>query len=186
MTRKVRTGDLLVAAAGEDENWFSRSVVFVLDADEGGALGVVLNKLSDVPLGAVLPDWADQVDEPRQMFAGGPVSTDGAICLASPVAPGEEPPGWRPVIGRVGLLHLDTPLELVAGAYRHLRIYAGYSGWEPGQLEGELAAGTWHVVRGRRTDVFTREPEGLWREVLRRQPLDLAIWSTWPDDPDLN
>ena len=67
-----------------------------------------------------------------------------------------------------------------------LRIFAGYAGWEPGQLEGELAAGAWHIARSKYADVFCTEPEELWRRVLRRQELDVAIYATWPEEPEQN
>ena len=82
---------------------------------------------------------------------------------------GEEPPGWRRLFDGVGLLHLDTPIEIVAGAYRDLRIFAGYSGWAAGQLQAEIAEGMWHVVDADYADVFGDEPLDLWRRVLRRQ-----------------
>ena len=114
------------------------------------------------------------------------MSPNGAICLASVATLGEEPPGWRPLFDTVGLLHLDTPIEIVSGAYRDLRIFAGYAGWAAGQLQGELAEGMWHVLRADYEDVFGRRPTRLWRTVLRRQPTALAWFSTWVEDPDLN
>ena len=87
---------------------------------------------------------------------------------------------------RVGLLHLDTPIEIVAGAYADLRIFAGYAGWSPGQLAGEIARRMWHVVPAAYDDVFGRQPLDLWRRVLRRQPNELAFFATWSDNPELN
>ena len=143
-------GDLLVASALLTDGVFDQTVVLVLDSDEDGALGVILNEISQTTLESVLPDWVSVVSEPRLLFHGGPVSPNGAICLASVAEPGEEPPGWRPVFDRIGLLHLDTPIELVTGgAYADLRIFAGYAGWSPGQLAGEVAQQMWHVVQGR-------------------------------------
>jgi putative transcriptional regulator len=184
--RDPRAGDLLVASVLLADGVFNQSVVLVLDADGDGALGVILNEISQTPLDAVLPDWVDAVSEPKLLFSGGPVSPNGAICLASVAKPGEEPPGWRPLFDTVGLLHLDTPIEIVAGAYRDLRIFAGYAGWAAGQLQGELAEGMWHVVPAEYADVFGRRPTGLWRRVLRRQPNQLAWFSTWVEDPEHN
>ncbi len=179
-------GDLLVASVLLADGVFNQTVVLVLDADADGALGVILNEVSQTPLDAVLPDWVGTVSEPRLLFHGGPVSPNGAICLASVATSGEEPPGWRPLFDTVGLLHLDTPIEIVSGAYRDLRIFAGYAGWAAGQLTDELAEGMWHVVRADYDDVFGRRPTGLWRTVLRRQSTALAWFSTWVEDPDLN
>ena len=181
-----RPGNLLVASVALADGVFDTTVVLVLDADRDGALGVILNELSPTALEAVLPDWVDVVSEPRLLFHGGPVSPNGAICLARVRVPGEEPPGWRRLFGDVGLLHLDTPVEIVTGAYDDLRIFAGYAGWAAGQLDAELAEGMWHVVDAEPGDVFGDTPLELWREVLRRQRTPVAVFSTWIDDPTLN
>lgn len=181
-----KPGMLLVASTLLTDGNFNQSVVLMLDADADGALGVILNEISQTPLDAVLPDWVGSVSDPRYLFHGGPVSPNGAICLASIAASGEEPPGWRRMFGGVGLLHLDTPIEIVRGAYRDLRIFAGYAGWGAGQLEDEIGEQMWHLVPARHGDVFSADPMHLWRAVLRRQPNDLAFASTWTDDPDLN
>ena len=194
--REPVAGDVLVAGILLADGVFNRTVVLVLDCDEDGALGVILNEISQTRLDAVLPDWVSAVSKPQLLFHGGPVSPNGAICLASVVNPGEEPPGWRPLFVsadsagreqlRVGLLHLDTPIEIVAGAYRDLRIFAGYSGWAAGQLQAEIAEGMWHVFPADYTDIFGAEPLDLWRRVLRRQQSAVALFSTWVEDPDLN
>ena len=179
-------GSLLVSSVLISDGVFDHTVVLVLDCDEDGALGVILNEVSQTPLDAVLPDWVASVSEPKLLFHGGPVSPNGAICLASVQSPGEEPPGWRPLFDTVGLLHLDTPIEIVAGAYRDLRIFAGYAGWSAGQLQNEIAQGRWHLAEARYDDVFGRRPLDLWRTVLRRQPGETAFFSTWVEDPELN
>ena len=194
--RDPAPGDLLVASVLLADGIFNRTVVLVLDFDEDGALGVILNEISQTRLDAVLPDWVSIVSKPQLLFHGGPVSPNGAICLASVANAEEEPPGWRRLFDStdanshqkfsIGLLHLDTPIEIVAGAYRDLRIFAGYSGWAAGQLQAEIAAGMWHVVDADYSDVFGDEPLDLWRRVLRRQRSPVALFSTWLEDPDLN
>ena len=184
--RNPRAGDLLVASILLADGVFNQTVVLILDSDAEGALGVILNEVSQTPLASVLPDWVSTVSKPQLLFHGGPVSPNGAICLASVATDGEEPPGWRPLFETVGLLHLDTPIEIVAGAYRDLRIFAGYAGWAPGQLQAEIAEGMWHVLRADYSDVFGNEPLDLWRTVLRRQRSEVALFSTWLEDPDLN
>lgn len=182
----VAPGVLLVAAVGLSDGVFDGTVVLMLDADAGGALGVVLNRLSDIDLDAALPGWAELASHPRLLHDGGPVSQEGAICLASPAHEGEEPPGWRRLFDDVGLLHLDTPVEIAEGAYRGLRIFAGYAGWGPQQLEGELERGLWYVVPARYRDVFDPDPVTLWRRVLRRQGGQLGLLSTWTPLADFN
>lgn len=181
-----RPGQLLVASVVLGEGIFSRSVVLVLDSDADGALGVIVNEIAQTRLEAVLPDWVDAVTEPRLLFSGGPVSPNGAICLASVARSGEEPPGWRRLFDDIGLLHLDTPIEIVAGAYADLRIFAGYAGWEPGQLQTEIANGMWHVVSSTYADVFGGRPDDLWRQVLRRQRNRLAFFSAYTEEADTN
>jgi putative transcriptional regulator len=184
--REPVPGDVLVASVLLADGVFNQTVVLVLDSDEDGALGVILNEISQTPLDAVLPDWVTLVSEPQMLFHGGPVSPNGAICLASVMTAGEEPPGWRPLFDTVGLLHLDTPIEIVTGAYRDLRIFAGYAGWSAGQLQVELAQGMWHVVSASYADVFSTTPLDLWRTVLRRQGGELGFFATWTEEPELN
>ncbi|WP_028708691.1 YqgE/AlgH family protein [Propionicicella superfundia] len=179
-------GSLLIATVDISDGIFDRSIVLLLDADESGALGVILNKVSDVDLEEVLPRWQNLCSRPQVLFDGGPVSRNGAVCLASPAEQSDEPPGWRALFGDVGLLHLDTPIELVDGAFKDLRIFAGYAGWEPGQLEAELLRGSWYVAAAHHSDAFDPDPETLWRRVLHRQLGDVAVYATWPDDPEQN
>lgn len=179
-------GTLLVAGVGLRDGVFDSTVVLLLDVDATGALGVVLNELSPLVLDTVLPGWSPYTSWPHHLYDGGPVSPEGAICLASPTHPVEEPPGWRPLFERIGLLHLDTPLELVEGTYRELRIFAGYSGWAPGQLQAEVAQGAWFAVRARPSDAFDPDPETLWRRVLARQGGELGWLATWTPTPELN
>jgi putative transcriptional regulator len=181
-----RAGDLLVASIAISDGVFDGTVVLVLDADDAGTVGVVLNRISPIDLGGALPIWAGMVSAPEALFDGGPVSQQGAVCLAETWSDDEEPPGWRPVFGRIGLLNLETPVEIAEGAYRNLRIFAGYAGWDAGQLENELELGMWHVVAVQASDPFDPDPLTLWRRVLRRQGGDMGLFSTWPESAELN
>lgn len=181
-----RAGDLLIASVALTDGVFDQTVVLLLDHDDSGSLGVVLNRVSELELADVLPQWADEVCEPQELFVGGPVSPNGAICLASLTSPDGEPPGWRRLFHNVGLLHLDTPVEITRGAFEDLRIYAGYAGWEPGQLEGELLRGAWHVTASQYDDIFGESWPDLWQRVLRRQGGDIAMYATWPGDLNRN
>ncbi|MFC7309846.1 YqgE/AlgH family protein [Streptomyces monticola] len=179
------TGRLLVATPALADPNFDRAVVLLLDHDDEGSLGVVLNRPTPVDVGDILEDWASLAGEPGVVFQGGPVSLDSALGVG--VIPGEEGPlGWRRVHGAIGLVDLETPPELIAAALGSLRIFAGYAGWGPGQLEDELAEGAWYVVESEPGDVSSPVPERLWRAVLRRQRSELAMVATYPDDPSLN
>jgi len=185
------TGRLLVATPKLADPNFDRAVVLVLDHDEEGSLGVVLNRPTPVGVGDVLEAWAALAGVPRVIFQGGPVSLDSALGLA--VVPGEpreggdgDPLGWRRVHGAIGLIDLEAPPELLAAELGSLRIFAGYAGWGPGQLEKELVDGAWYVVESEPGDVSSPQPETMWRSVLRRQRNELAMVATYPDDPSLN
>ncbi|MFI6941683.1 YqgE/AlgH family protein [Streptomyces sp. NPDC050418] len=179
------TGRLLVATPALADPNFDRAVVLLLDHDEEGSLGVVLNRPTPVGVGDILEGWAELAGDPGVVFQGGPVSLDSALGVA--VIPGEDGPlGWRRVHGAIGLVDLEAPPELLAAALGSLRIFAGYSGWGPGQLEDELADGAWYVVESEPGDVSSPVPEKLWRAVLRRQRSELAMIATYPDDPSLN
>ncbi len=184
------TGRLLIATPVLTDPNFDRAVVLLLDDDEDGSLGVVLNKPTPVGVGDILEPWAPYSGEPGVVFQGGPVSLDAALGIA--VVPsagartGSGPLGWRRVHGSIGLIDLEAPPELLAAELGSLRIFAGYAGWGPGQLQDELGDSAWYVVDSEPGDVSSPAPEGLWRSVLRRQRSELAMVATYPDDPSLN
>ncbi|MBA2640840.1 MAG: YqgE/AlgH family protein [Nocardioidaceae bacterium] len=181
------TGLLLVASPALREGSFARSVVLLLDHDGDGALGVVLNRPSELAVNAVLAGWVDVVSTPPLLFTGGPVSTGSALGVAR-LRPGTPaaPLGWRRVFDDTGLLDLDTPAEVLVGALEAFRIFAGHSGWAPGQLEAEVEEGSWYVLPAAPGDLVTRDPQRLWAEVFRRQGGRLALLSTLPADPTEN
>jgi putative transcriptional regulator len=179
------TGRLLVAAPALADPNFDRAVVLLLDHDDEGSLGVILNRPTPVVVEDILESWAALAGEPGVVFQGGPVALDSALGVA--VIPGDEGPlGWRRVHGAIGLVDLEAPPELLGGALGSLRIFAGYAGWGPGQLEDELQDGAWYVVESEPGDVSSPRPESLWRSVLRRQRNELAMFATYPDDPSMN
>lgn len=182
-------GMLLVAAPALLDPNFADTVVLLLDVNDEGALGVVLNRPSPVPVAEVLPEWGPVASEPEVLFRGGPVGPEGALAVVLVGGPTDDPAGrvgFREVAGGVGLVDLDTPIELVAEGLAALRVFAGYAGWGAGQLDEEIAEGSWYVVPGEPHDAFHPDTGGLWREVLRRQPDELAWSSTRPADPGLN
>lgn len=182
----VRAGMLLVATPVLLDPNFAETVVLMLDVDEGGALGVVLNRPTGVPVSEVLDPWAEIVAEPEVLFQGGPVSTEGALGVALLRDENDSPVGFREIDGRLGVVDLDTPVELVDGSLAGMRIFAGYAGWGADQLAAEIEEGSWYVVPAEARDAFRLDPSDLWREVLRRQPGELAWHSTRPLDPELN
>jgi len=185
--RVPASGRLLVASPLLTEPKFARTVVYILEHDGGGTVGVVLNRPSHTPVGQVLPDWRDAVSEPAVVFGGGPVMPDGALCLAELAGRHRaHGPGVRRIAGGLATVDLDGDIALITGITSRLRVFAGHSGWAPGQLADEMAAGSWYVVDGRADDAFSDDPAPLWRRVLRRQPPPLTILSTYPAELGLN
>lgn len=182
----VAPGVLLLATAELVDPNFAQTVVLVLDVNEEGALGVVLNRPSPVLVHEVLESWVSLCVEPEVLFRGGPVSPDAAIAVALLRDADDVPVGFRPVAGRLGIVDLDAPVELLDGGLGGLRVYAGYAGWGADQLRAEIAEGSWYVVAGESADGFRADTTDLWRDVLRRQPGQLAWHTTRPLDPDLN
>lgn len=152
---------------------FTRGVVLVLEHDRQGAVGLVLNRPSDSPVYRWLPDWAPWACEPPVVFVGGPCEPEIGVCLML------SPEGRNPIRG------LDV-VDLSEPPRGPVRIFSGYSGWGPGQLEEEVEEQAWMVVDADPADVSTATPERLWWEVLRRQPGPLRSLATYPDDPRLN
>ena len=178
-------GRLLIATPQLRGSTFTRAVILLLDHDGDGALGVVLNRPSELPLQAVLPSWADVVTGPPVLFAGGPVARDSALAVgvSFDAVPAE---GFRQLTGTFGLVDLDADADAIGARLVGVRVFSGYAGWGDGQLEGEIEEGSWYVVSAMPADVLTAAPQGLWRSVLRRQPGELSYLATYADDPTMN
>ena len=150
--------------------------MLVLQHDEEGSLGVVLNRPTLEKVEKHIPTWGPVAANPGTVHFGGPVDPRVAIGLATGKA-GE-------ATGVPGLSVVDLEAEPGEGTHE-VRIYSGYAGWGAGQLEAEVAEGSWYVVPASPDDPFDR-PEGQWSRVLRRQNGHLALVSTFPEDVDLN
>jgi putative transcriptional regulator len=179
-------GRLLVATPALTDPHFVRTVILLIAHEHDGALGVVLNRASDVPVWGVLPEWAALTGEPQAVFTGGPVAPEAAICLAR-ARPGVRPDGWAPIDdGRLGTVDLSGSPDEMGPHLERLRVFVGYAGWSAEQLEAEIAEGAWFVLEALPGDPFVEEPEKLWPKVLRRQGGMMAAVATYPPDPSLN
>lgn len=181
------TGQLLVATPSLRDPNFERTVVLLVAHEEGGALGVVLNRATEVPVSDVLGPWGTLARDPAVVFEGGPVQPESAICLAR-TRPGTAPPrrGFHRVSGAVGTVDLSGDPDTLREAVEGVRVFAGYAGWSPGQLEGEIATGSWFVFDALPGDAFVPRPDDLWPMVLRRQGGIMAAVAMFPSDPALN
>lgn len=164
---------------------FDRSVVLILDHGEHGALGIVLNRPTELEVAAVLDEWAGWALEPRVLHLGGPVDQSSVIGLARRRSPGV-PAGWSQILGDLGSVDLDGVAAEIGPGVDGVRFFAGYSGWGAGQLESELAEDAWLVVDAAPADVFAPDPTEMWRAVLRRQGGKVGMLANFPEDPSLN
>ncbi len=149
---------------------FRRTVILILEHNDVGSLGVVLNRPTSVPVDEALPGWEEAVGAPPVLFAGGPVEPTGVLGV------GRTPEGEI----------APAALELGPGAVAPVRLFQGYAGWSPGQLDAELAEDAWWVIEAVPDDVFGDDPSELWYAVLGRQRDDRSRFGLWPDDPRLN
>jgi putative AlgH/UPF0301 family transcriptional regulator len=184
----LRPGSLLVAMPALSDPAFAGTVIYVLDHSDTGTLGVVLGRPSQVEIRDVLPGWCDLAVDPGVFHVGGPCETDTALCLAvSPAAVAVDGSPLRRVAGDVYLVDLDSDPTDLQEELNGLRVFAGYAGWSPGQLAGEIAEGAWACVPGRSGDVLSpASGPDLWREVMGRQTGRLAVLSTATADPSVN
>jgi putative transcriptional regulator len=178
-------GKLLIAEPMLGDPNFERSVVLMIEHNDDGALGVVLNKPTHLEVAAVLDEWAGLAADPPVLYVGGPVEQNGVIALGRR-ANHSQTEGWGQVIGDLGTVDLHREPDDIAAGLDGVRFFAGYSGWGPGQLEAELAEDAWMVVDADVDDVFAPDAETMWREVLRRQGGKLAMLANFPPHPSMN
>lgn len=175
-------GHLLVAGPSLVDPNFRRTVVLVGEHSEEGALGVVLNRSSESTVGEAVPELTALVDGDEAVHVGGPVQPSAIVVLADFV---DVERAGAIVLESVGFLPAEVdPDEL--GELRRARVFAGYAGWGPGQLDEELAEGSWIVEPAHADDVFTTDPDALWSEVLRRKGGPYSVLALMPPDPNLN
>jgi putative transcriptional regulator len=185
MAQDSHRGRLLVATPGLGDVNFDRTVILMLEHDEDGAAGVVLNRPSDVDVAVPLPDWAAVATTPKRIFVGGPVAQGAVIGLAH--AEGDVAgDGWAPLGDGLGTVDLEASPDGLARPLSRLRIFTGYAGWGAGQLEHELDSGSWFVLDATTDDPFALDPQGLWGTVVNRQPSTGHLLGSAPRHPWLN
>jgi len=176
-------GQLLVAGPGLDDPNFRRTVILVGEHGDDGAMGVVLNRPTSVTVADAVPPLSELVEDDDVVHLGGPVQPQAVVVLADFLDAAHV---GDFVVDSVGFLPGEIEDADEVGPVRALRVFAGYAGWSPGQLEAELEEGSWLVLPARASDVFGERPERLWSDVLRRQGGALAVLALLPDDPSLN
>jgi len=168
-------GQLLIASPSMSD-WFRRAVVLVVEHTEDGAFGLVLNRPSETTVGEAAPDLAEIVGPEHVIHVGGPVTPNAVTALGDHLDPAESS---KLLVESVGMVDLESPPEL-----SRLRVFAGYAGWGPGQLEGELQADAWILEALHPDDGFCEED--LWSRALRRKGGQFTLLARMPEDPSLN
>jgi putative transcriptional regulator len=175
-------GHLLIAGPGLVDPNFWRTVVLVGEHSDEGALGVVLNRSSETSVEEAVPELAVLAEGMGAVHVGGPVQPSAVVVLADFAEPDD---AGALVLDSVGFLPSDVEPESL-GELRRARVYVGYAGWGPGQLDDELEEGSWIVEPAVPDDVFTNDPEGLWSAVLRRKGGPFSLLASMPPDPSQN
>ena len=175
-------GQLLIAGPGLIDPNFRRTIVLIGEHNEEGALGVILNRPSPVSVREAVPPLAELVAEEDPLFVGGPVQPQSAVVLAEFEDPAS---AGLLVVDSIGFLLGDVEVA-TRGGVRRARVFAGYAGWGPGQLESEIEESAWIVEQALPADVFAADAEVLWKSVVRRKGGEAALLATLPFDPTMN
>lgn len=175
-------GKLLISSAGLYDDNFRHTVVLIGAHDDEGALGVVLNRPTDVTVGDAIEPLAAVTGADALLFHGGPVRPQEPVLLAEFDDPSHADLEITP---RLGFLTGEVEAEVQPHVLR-ARVYAGHAGWGAGQLEEELAADAWIVADLEIDDVFTDDPASLWKRILLRQGPEYRTVAMMPYDPRVN
>jgi len=175
-------GNLLIAGPALIDPNFWRAVVLLGEHSDEGALGVVLNRASDAAVDEAVPELGVLADNMGSVHVGGPVQPSAIVVLADFAEPER---AVSLVLDSVGFLPSEVDPDTF-GELRRARVFAGYAGWGPGQLEGELEEGSWIVEPALADDVFTSEPNSLWSDVLKRKGGPFGVLALMPPNPSLN
>jgi len=173
-TKDLAPGKFLVASRELLDPNFANTVVLLIHHDEGGAMGLVINRRTKLSLSQVLEGVKDAKSRPDPVYMGGPVELAGVLALLRSRA---KPEDVKHVFADVYLISSKAALEkaLAAGAERSgFRAYLGYTGWGAGQLEREIELGAWSIWRGDPAMVFDPEPETVWPRMIKRTEATLA------------
>jgi putative transcriptional regulator len=176
-------GQRLVASPALFDPNFRRTVVLIAVHTEEGAMGLVLNRPSELAVGDATNVLAQLTGPDELVHHGGPVSPQSVIVLAELDDPEL---AAAVVLGDIGLVPAEADFDELAPSVRRARVFAGHAGWAPDQLESEIEHDGWIVAPAAPEDVFSEEGEDLWASVLQRKGGEYALVARMPHDPSLN
>ena len=177
-------GRLIIASPRVMDPNFRRTVVLVTEHSDMGAMGLVLNRPSETPVAEVVPDLVPIAHAEDLVHVGGPVAATSVVVLAE----FDDPRRAALIVdGDLGFVPAEAAEDGGSDeGLRRRRVFAGHSGWGPGQLEAELEDDDWIISDPARDDVFAHDAEGLWATALKRLGREYALLTTMPNDPSLN
>ena len=184
--KQVGKGVFLIASPHLKDPNFRQTVVLICEHGPGGSLGLVVNRRTDQHIMDVLPQATGLHEKTGLVYRGGPVQKDSLLILHR--ISGEIPES-QPIFDGVCLGGDLVVLEQVCaqdGPGDLIRVYMGYAGWAPGQLQFELATGSWLVTPADLKVVFARDPLQSWPTILRSLGGIFSTYATMPVDPSLN
>jgi len=162
---------------------FWRTVVLIVEHNDDGALGLVLNRPSETSVREAVPQLAPVLDPDDPLFIGGPVQPSSVIVLAEFEDPSD---AALLAFDDVGVLGTGASEEELTVGVRSGRAFLGHAGWGPGQLNGELERGDWILEPAKLEDAFSAQARSLWSEVLTRKGGSYALVARMPADPSMN
>jgi len=172
---QLAPGCFLVASRDLGDPNFSQAVVLLVQySDERGAMGVIINRRTDVPISRVLNDLKEARNRTDPVYVGGPVELNSLIALLRST---DKLEGARKVFANVYLMSSKELLQkTLASAVdaNAFHAFLGYAGWEPGQLEHEVDLGSWHILPADAAEVFHSDPDSVWPRLIRRTETQIA------------
>jgi len=164
------SGKLLIASPFMTDSYFAGTVIFICaHSHSAGTIGFILNKPVEESAGQLIEDWLERASGPRMVFTGGPVDSENVVGVAKRTEQSALNPAFIHLTADIDAVDLD---DLSAGDLNTgtpFRIFAGFSGWSPGQLEAEIYSEGWMIAPGNIDDIFDDDPSQLFGKVLRRQ-----------------
>ncbi|OFZ96836.1 MAG: hypothetical protein A2Z64_07285 [Betaproteobacteria bacterium RIFCSPLOWO2_02_67_12] len=160
-------GVFLVAKPGLRDRNFSETVILVTQTADSSTVGVILNRPTNLNLRQFLPESAALENYREPVFFGGPVMRQALVALFRAEAP-PGAPAFHVLKNLYLTMHPDNILPLLADRSRQYRLYAGFSGWAPRQLESEFAREGWYILPADQQAVFRGDSQDLWRELVQR------------------
>ncbi len=175
--KNLAAGKILVARRGFPDPNFAETVILLVQYDEDGTMGLIVNRRTKVPLSRLSRELQSAKGRTEPLYIGGPVETSGVLALCRSRT---KPDDTKHVSNDIYLISGKATLErtMASGSDpKTFRLYLGYAGWDAGQLEGEMGMDAWDVLPANPGIVFDPHPETLWTRLVEQQDLQMAsLW----------